>query len=87
MPITIRGRSLDDVLRGRVAQQLCAALGRLAAEPVTALATFFDENGPKGGIALRCALTVRLPYRPPIRVEETAINARLAFDGCFAKLE
>jgi len=87
MTIAIRGRPLDQGLRTRVVQQLRATLGRLAVEPVAAQATFFYENGPKGGVALRCALTVRLPYRPPIRVEETAINARLAFDGSFAKLE
>jgi len=81
MTIAIRGRPLDQGLRTRVVQQLRATLGRLAVEPVAAQATFFDENGPKGGVALRCALTVRLPYRLPIRVDETAINARLAFGG------
>jgi hypothetical protein len=45
------------------------------------------ENGPKGGLALRCALTVRRPHRPHVRVEDTAETARTAFDGAFAKLE
>ena len=87
MTIAIRGISVDQPLRAHVAQQLSAALGRLAVKPVTAQATFFDENGPKGGVALRCALTVRLPYRPHLRVEETATSPRLACDGSFAKLE
>lgn len=54
---------------------------------MAAQATFFDENGPKGGPAIRCALTVRLPYRPTVRVENVAETARLAFDGALAVLE
>jgi hypothetical protein len=48
--------------------------------------TFFDENGPKGGPAIRCALTVRVPYRPHVRAEDTAATSRVAFDGGLAKL-
>jgi ribosome-associated translation inhibitor RaiA len=36
---------------------------------------------------MRCALTVRLPFRPSIRVERTAETPRLAFDAAFAILE
>jgi ribosome-associated translation inhibitor RaiA len=36
---------------------------------------------------MRCALTVRLPFRPSIRVERTAETPRLAFDAAFAVLE
>ena len=36
---------------------------------------------------MRCALTVRLPYRPHVHVEDTAETLRTAFDGAFAKLE
>jgi ribosome-associated translation inhibitor RaiA len=36
---------------------------------------------------MRCALTVRLPFRPCIRVERSAVTPRLAFDGAFAVLE
>ena len=49
--------------------------------------SFFDDNGPKGGRAMRCALTVRLPFRPSIRVERSAVTPRLAFDAAFAVLE
>lgn len=49
-------------------------------------ARFVDDNGPKGG-GIRCALTLRLPYRPALRVEQTAMTARLAFDGAIATLE
>jgi ribosome-associated translation inhibitor RaiA len=87
MAIDIRGLSTDRSLRAHVTRRLTAALAQLAVKPVTAQATFFDENGPKGGPAMRCALTVRRPYRPHIRVEDTAETSRIAFDGALAKLE
>jgi ribosome-associated translation inhibitor RaiA len=36
---------------------------------------------------MRCAVAVRVPYRPLIRVEHVSVTARLAFDGTFAALE
>ncbi|PWU24350.1 MAG: hypothetical protein C5B48_06870 [Candidatus Rokuibacteriota bacterium] len=56
-------------------------------KPLAAQAAFFDDNGPKGGRGMRCALTVRVPYRPAVRVEHTAETARLAFDLSFKSLE
>jgi len=50
-------------------------------------ALFHDENGPKGGIDIRCALTVRLPYRPSVRAEHLGENERQAFDEAFAVLD
>lgn len=87
MAINIRGIPTDPALSARVARRVSAALAPLRVKPVAARVTFFDENGPKGGIAIRCALMVRLPYRPAVRVEHTAETARLAFDGGFAMLE
>jgi ribosome-associated translation inhibitor RaiA len=87
MAIEIRGVPIDRALRTRVMARLTAALQQLRRETAAAQATFFDENGPKGGLAMRCALTVRLPYRPHVRVEDTAETPRTAFDGAFAKLE
>ena len=87
MAVEIRGIPTDRALRARVLAQMTTALGQLGKESVAAQATFFDENGPKGGPAMRCALTVRLPYRPHVRVEDTADTQRTAFDGAFAKLE
>jgi ribosome-associated translation inhibitor RaiA len=85
--IEIRGIPVSPALRTRVMRELTHAVGRLSAAPVTVQATFFDDNGPKGGRATRCSLTVRVPYRPNIRVEHTAETARLAFDGSIATLE
>jgi ribosome-associated translation inhibitor RaiA len=87
MVIEIRGIRRDPALRARVEKQVQAALERLQLKPITAQATFFDDNGPKGGLAVRCALTARLPYRPALRVEQTEATQRTAFDGAFAALE
>lgn len=87
MAIDIRGVPVDKTLRTRITAQLTTALARVTTKPGGAQAAFFDENGPKGGPAMRCALTVRLPSRPHVRAEEIAENPRAAFDGAFAKLE
>jgi ribosome-associated translation inhibitor RaiA len=76
-------RALGSLARRRVA----ATLARLAVRPVKVQVAFVDDDGPKGGPAVRCAVTVRLPYRPSVRVEDSALTARTAFDGAFAALE
>jgi ribosome-associated translation inhibitor RaiA len=48
---------------------------------------FVDENGPKGGAAARCRVSVSLPRRPALCVEHTATTPRLAFDGVLETLE
>ncbi len=87
MRVEIRGIPAARALYTRAVKRIHTALKPLAGEPVTAQVNFFDENGPKGGVAIRCALTVRLPYRPAVRVEHMAETSRLAFDGGLAKLE
>ena len=49
--------------------------------------TFTDENGPKGGPAMRCAIGLTLPRRAPIHVEHTATTGRLALDGALDILD
>src|ERR1700674_6053141 len=87
MAIEIRGIKKDTTLGIHVSTRMAAVLGSLRVAPVRAKVTFFDDNGPKGGIAMRCAIDLRVPYRPPIRVEHVAATSRLAFDGAFATLE
>ena len=87
MAIEIRGVPADRALRARIMAQLTAALAHLTTKPTTAQATLFDENGPKGGPAMRCAISVTVPYRPLIRVERVATTSGLAFDGAFAAIE
>ena len=85
--VEIKGIGIDAALAARVKRLVGAALDPLTVKPVMAQATFFDDDGPKGGPAIRCALTVRLPYRPSIRVEDLAETPRLAFDGALKTLE
>jgi ribosome-associated translation inhibitor RaiA len=87
MTIEISGIGRNAALKTRIEKQMAAGLKPLRVAPVRAQVAFFDDNGPKGGLGLRCALTVRVPYRPAIRVEQTAQTGRLAFDGAFAVLE
>lgn len=86
MTIDIRGIPDDRALRARIARRMGATLALLRGQPVAAVA-FFDDDGPKGGVAIRCALTVRLPPGPPTRVERTAETPRLAFDRGFETLK
>lgn len=87
MAIEIRGVPTDSALRAHVTARLTPSLAHLATKPITAQVTFFDDNGPKGGLAMRSTITVRLPYRPHVHAEDTATTLRAAFDGAFAKLE
>jgi ribosome-associated translation inhibitor RaiA len=70
-------------VRARLVEML-AARGIRAARLSVALV---DENGPKGGPAVRCRLSVALPRRPSLRVGHTATTPRLAFDGVLETLE
>jgi ribosome-associated translation inhibitor RaiA len=85
--IQITGMPIDSALRVRVEHEMQTAVARIRATPVSAQATFVDENGPKAGRVIRCALTVRLPRHPAIHVEHAAENARLAFDVAFEALD
>ena len=87
MAIEIRGIPIDRGLRAHVTKRLTGAHAHLMAKPTTTQVTFFDENGPKGGPAMRCAVTMRLPHRTHVHVEDTAETPRLAFDGAAEKLE
>jgi len=85
--VRISGIEREAALRARVEKLMMAAVERITVRPVRSEAVFFDDNGPKGGRAMRCALTVHLPYRPSIRVERSAVTPRLAFDAAIAVLE
>ncbi len=87
MTIEIQGLPRTSALRARVAKRLTDALRPLGDKPVRVKVTFFDENGPKHGVGVRCALTVRLPHRPVVRVEHLSDTPTRAFHGSFATLE
>jgi ribosome-associated translation inhibitor RaiA len=85
--VELRGVPVDAALGRRAVAAVTAAVARAGAQPVRSQITFFDDDGPKGGRAVRCALTVRLPHRPHLRVEDVAETPRRAFDGAMAALE
>jgi ribosome-associated translation inhibitor RaiA len=85
--IDIHGIPNSSQLRTRITKQLEKALAPLQAKPVSARVTFSDENGPRGGLGMRCALTVRVPRRPVMRVVQQAATPWRAFDESFATLE
>lgn len=87
LKVEFRGGAGGRTLRTRVAERLPAIVGSLPVTPTSVRATFTDDNGPKGGDAIRCALEVRLPRRAAIHVEQVAGTSRLAFDGALGKLE
>lgn len=84
--IRVSGTGRDAALRARSAKLMAGALARLPVGPVRGEVAFLDDNGPSGGPAARCALTVRLPYRPSLRVERRAETPRLALDAAFPVL-
>jgi hypothetical protein len=84
--IDIRGISDEHPLQDHVRRTLSAALARLRPAPLGVQVRFVDDNGPKGGVDTRCALTVRVPFRPLIRVEHMGQSARHAFDQALAVL-
>lgn len=87
MRIECRGRADGRAIRASAAGRLRALVASAPVRATSARATFSDEDGPKGGVALRCALEVRLPRRAAIHVEDVARTPRLALDGALARLE
>jgi hypothetical protein len=87
MVIDIRGIAGNPALQAHIRKQMTGALERLNVTPLGARVLFVDENGPKGGIDIRCALAVRLPFQPTVRVEHMGSTPRRAFDEAFAVFE
>jgi len=87
MDIEIRGLGNDAAVARRAQRALIAALRGLTVKPATAIAAFVDDDGPKGGPAIRCTLTVRLPFRPSLRAEHADLTRGAAFDGALERLE
>ena len=86
MTIEIQGLPGTSALRARVARRLTDVLRPIGDKPVRVKVTFFDENGPKHGVSVRCALTVHLPHRPVVRVEYLSDTPTRAFSRSFATL-
>lgn len=87
MMIEIGGLSARTSLRTFVKQKIEAMFDGLRVQPVSVRVGFVDENGPKGGAAIRCGINVDFPRRRPIHLEHRANTERLAFDGVLSLLE
>jgi ribosome-associated translation inhibitor RaiA len=66
----------------RVANALAALPSRVTAARVV----FRDENAAKGGVDMRCAITVSLAGRGRMHVADVATTPRRALDGALDKL-
>ncbi len=86
-PVTITGIEPEATFRTRIERLMTSVIERAASQPVRGVVSFFDDNGPKGGPAMRCALTVSIPHRRSIRVERRAETFDFAFKAAFTALE
>ena len=64
MTLVMEGIALDDPLRPFIESKMAAVTSRGRLRPISARVAFTDENGPKGGVGIRCSLTVEVPRRP-----------------------
>lgn len=78
-----RGRRIAGEATGR----LRAAVASPPIKVTAAQIRFTDENGPKGGGVIRCAITLQIARRAPVHVEDVALSPRLALDRGLVKLE
>lgn len=77
-----RGKPGDSV-RERVGALLAAR----GIEPSRVRVAFVDQNGPKGGPAIRCAANVTLARHPALHVECVDTTPRRAFDAVLERLD
>ena len=87
MTLEIDGLPGNLRLRVLIAKKLDAAFLRHGVRPVAVRVVFDDENSPKGGVAIRCGLTVELPRRPTLHVDHLGDTVRTAFDGALDALD
>ncbi len=87
MNIDIGGLNARSTLRAFITRKIAETFDGLAMRPIAVRVGFVDENGPKGGVDIRCGINVDLPRRAAIHIEERAESARLAFDGAREALE
>jgi ribosome-associated translation inhibitor RaiA len=87
MSFVMEGLAQDDPLRAVIEEKVPAVIGHGRVRPTQVRVAFTDENGPKGGIAVRCALTVEVPRRPAAHTSAVAETRRLALDGAVEALD
>jgi ribosome-associated translation inhibitor RaiA len=85
--VEVSGIPARQAARLRADARVAAALAELPPRVTSARVAFTDDNGAKGGLDKRCAITVSLRGRRRLHVAEVAATPRQALDGALAKLE
>lgn len=86
IPIAVVGITAAQASRLAVEPQMRTILAPLGDGVRRVRVAFTDDNGPKGGVAVRCAIDVRVARWPEIHVEASAVSARRALDEALEKL-
>jgi hypothetical protein len=73
--------------RLRLAARVRATLAALSERATSARLAFTDQDGPRGGPAVRCAATVTLAGWGRLHVEDEASTPELALAGALGRLE
>jgi ribosome-associated translation inhibitor RaiA len=87
MSLVIQGITNTDPIRDFTERKLSSLLSRARVRATAIDVTFTDVNGPKGGVDIRCAVTIEVPRRPAQHASALATDARLALDGALDALE
>jgi ribosome-associated translation inhibitor RaiA len=87
MSLVIEGLGDDRALRTLIAGKITSTLARLQVVATVVRVQFSDENGAKGGVDIRCSVTLHVPHRPELHADTVAADPRLAFEQAFAALE
>ena len=85
--VDVLGLLASQAARLRADTRAVAALAELPARVSGARVAFTDVNGTKGGVDIRCAVTVSLRGRGRLHAEARATTPRQALTGALARLE
>jgi hypothetical protein len=85
--VEVVGLSQPVARRMRAAARLSSALATTPQRAMNARLAFTDQNGPKGGPAVRCAVTVTLAGWGRVHVTDQATTPGLALAGALTRLE
>jgi len=85
--IAIVGVTEQEAEQLRVDARLAAILAPLGHAALGARLAVSDQNGPKGGVAIRCAIDASVARRAPIHVDARARSVRAAVTGAVNRFE
>ena len=77
----------DTALAARIYQKISETLERVDPPPTRAKVIFADENGPKGGVGIRCTIVNDMPRRRDFSVTELGDTYELAWDTAYAAFD